>query len=205
MRLLIYPLSFLRLRSEDGHFVAVKEIWVVTIVCLIIAIPFVVFGANFFGDKGFFDRFGSFSAVLTGFYIAALVGIASFSNISRDLDKIITVGKIISKSEGRDLWLTRRQYVCSMFGYLAFISMFLSVVAMIVLIVASSVKLSVPDLRYVQWGVLVIRSVFIFSFCFAVSHMLIVTLHGLFYLIERLYAEAPRLPPKSLMSKDDAD
>ena len=70
----------------------------VLVIAAVLGAPFVLFDANFFGPEGFFERFGSFASVLTGFYIAALVGIASFVSAVGGLDEPIMVGPVFTKA-----------------------------------------------------------------------------------------------------------
>jgi len=171
-------------------------------------VPFVALDANYFGDKGFLDRFGNFSAVLTGFYIAALVGVASFASSFGELDDEIEVGRISrpvpdpAEGEDREEFLTRRQYVCSMFGYLAFISLILSVGAILFIVAADQMKL-VAELAKTWLGpviaertLAITRGVIVIGFNIVVAHMLVTTCHGLYYLIERLYAQKPKILKK---------
>ncbi|MES0199758.1 hypothetical protein [Mesorhizobium sp. M0011] len=175
---------------------------------IVISVPFVTLDANYFGDKGFLDRFGNFSAVLTGFYIAALVGVASFASSFGELDDEIEVGRISrpvpDPAEGEDPeeFLTRRQYVCSMFGYLAFVSLVLSVGAILFIVAADQMQ---PVVQHVKaWlepstadcTLAAIRGAIIIGFDVVVAHMLITTCHGLYYLIDRLYAQKPKISQK---------
>lgn len=201
---LTYPLSYLSLKDEQGRKLYKRNIAALIFIVLIISAPFVLFNANYFGDKGFLDRFGSFSAVLTGFYIAALVGVASFASMVGDLDEEISVGKIIrpsTKAEPEEA-LTRRQYVCSMFGYLAFVSLFLSVTAILLIVAVTPV---VNGLKLIDSGIdgecikkieLISRAFIIVLFNVALVHMLLTTCHGLYYLIDRLYAKKAKILPK---------
>jgi hypothetical protein len=179
-------------------------VWTVLAIALVITTPFVYFDLNYFGERGLLDRFGGFSAVLTGFYIAALVGVASFSSSLGDLDEPIEVGTITRVDEsGAPYDLTRRQYVCSMFGYLAFVSLVISMIA-IVLVSVSNFAWSKAITGLVPWqsrraaadGIEVGISVLMFVINMVLAHMLVTTCYGLYYLIDRLYAAKPKLLPK---------
>jgi hypothetical protein len=205
---LIYPLSYLSLKDEAGNRLF-KRNWVtVLIVVIVMSAPFILFDANYFGDKGFLDRFGSFAAVLTGFYIAALVGVASFSSSVGDLDGEIEVGRISrprtnpGEGEDPDEYLTRRQYVCSMFGYLAFVSLLLSVGAILLIVAANPSRVTIKSMfswfgfgsaRHTQE---VLGTLVILAFNLTLAHLLVTTCHGLYYLIDRLYAKKPKILPK---------
>lgn len=205
---LTYPLSYLSLKDE-GDSRLFRRNWIaVLVVVTIMSAPFILFDANYFGDKGFLDRFGSFAAILTGFYIAALVGVASFASSVGDLDGEIEVGRISRPvpvpAEGDDPeeYLTRRQYVCSMFGYLAFVSLALSVGAILLIVAADPGRIAVNAMagwfgvQPVQCPREVLRAIVIVGFNLVLAHMLVTTCHGLYYLIDRLYAKKPQLLPK---------
>ncbi|WP_048707403.1 hypothetical protein [Microvirga massiliensis] len=205
---LTYPLSYLSLKDEGGRRLFRRNSVAVLVVVAVMSAPFILFDANYFGDKGFLDRFGSFAAVLTGFYIAALVGVASFASSVGDLDGEIEVGRISrpvpNPAEGEDLeeYLTRRQYVCSMFGYLAFVSLVLSVGAIMLIVAAAPARSAVNAIsgwsgaQTAQGAKDVLRAIVIVGFNLVLAHLLVTTCHGLYYLIDRLYAKKPTLLPK---------
>ncbi|RWD61184.1 MAG: hypothetical protein EOS60_33195 [Mesorhizobium sp.] len=209
VNVLTYPLGYLSLEDEAGNRLF-KRNWVaVAVVVILLSAPFILVDANYFGDNGFLDRFGSFAAVLTGFYIAALVGVASFASSVGDLDVEIEVGPIRRRKqvpaevEQAEEDLTRRQYICSMFGYLAFVSLFLSVAAIILLVAAEPAKILIslaikaawrPEaVGYCLYG---ISGILIVGFNVVLAHLLVTTCHGLYYLIDRLYDQKPKLLSK---------
>ena len=103
MNVFAYPLRYLRLEDEQENRLFLRDKTALIGSTFILALPFILFDMNFFGDRGFLDRFGSFSAVLTGFYIAALVGIASFASSLGGLDDVIAVGKIKGPDQAREM------------------------------------------------------------------------------------------------------
>jgi hypothetical protein len=204
MNILSYPLGYLILIDESGSRLYRRNLLAVVMVTIIISLPFILADANFFGDKGFLDRIGSFSAVLTGFYIAGLVGIASFSSSVGDLDLVIQHGpvkRITSSGEPEDL--TRREYVCSMFGYLSFVSLSMSI-SFILLIVLAGAKdevlalaANIPTVKaHMAFGLMVIRSVIIICCSLVVAHLFVTTCHALYYMIDRLYHKEARMLDK---------
>ena len=200
VNVLTYPLSYLSLQDENSRKIYKRNGVAVLLIAASISVPFVFFDANYFGDKGFLDRFGSFSAVLTGFYIAALVGVASFAASVGDLDDEIQVGKIrrFTENPDDDPFLTRRQYVCAMFGYLSFSSLVLSVSAILLIVastpIASAIRVAVPEYAVRISAIFGIFVVLVFNLL--LSHLLITTCYGLYYLIDRLYATKPTMLPK---------
>lgn len=204
MNVLAYPLRYLTLRTESGHPLYARDGWAVLLVALVASAPFLLTSASYFGAGGFLDKFGAFSGVLTGFYIAALVGIATFATTLGDLDDVIENGPVLRAGADGPEPLTRRQYVSSMFGYLAFLALLVSFIA-ILLVILSGVEirlawlpvadhmLSTPTAAFMR---IVVRVVVLFAINMVLAHMFVTTCHGLYYLIDRLYEKRPVVLPK---------
>ncbi|MBH1943606.1 hypothetical protein I5L01_05090 [Erythrobacter sp. YJ-T3-07] len=156
---------------------------------------------NSFGKDGLIDGLGGITTVLAGFFVAGLVAIATFFRENSSLDDIIERGPaIIGFGTDDQESLTRRQYVCSMFGFLVGLSFFLAISAVFLRSFATSISLLlVPELLdlvpQVGWSaVLEISGVFIWILLF--SWQIIVTLRGLYYLMDRIYDVRPTLGRK---------
>ncbi|WP_421413112.1 hypothetical protein [Agrobacterium tumefaciens] len=210
MNILSYPLGYLFLTDQDGRSLYKRNLVAIITITALISLPFIFANANFFGDKGFLDRIGGFSAVLTGFYIAGLVGIASFSSSVGDLDVVIVHGPISRRTiDGEKEDLTRREYVSSMFGYLSFVSLSMSI-AFILLIVLAGAKddvlawvRKVPEIEpYVTNFIGLVRTTTIILCSLVVAHLFVTTCHGLYYMIDRLYHKEPRLLNKRGVSEE---
>jgi hypothetical protein len=212
MSVITYPLRYLYLTTESGRPLFARNALAVFILALVASAPFLLTDAVYFGADGFLDKFGSFAAVLTGFYIAALVGIATFATTLGDLDTPIVNGPVLRRDEDGEHPLTRRQYVSAMFGYLAFLSMVVSFTA-ILLVICATAELRIawfpaaddllsPDLvlHVRQW----VRAAGLFALNMVLAHMFVTTCHGLYYLIDRLYEKPgenlrkgrPKVPSK---------
>lgn len=209
MKILTFPYAYLRLRSERGWPTYVRDLPISTTLSALILMPFYfVEGSIFFSKDGFLDKFASFAGVLTGFYVAALIAISSIPAGSSDLDSKIENGRVYLKIKTGEAkrFLTRRQYVCYMFGYLAFISVFIAAISI------SSVSLSYGHppkyfdiaINYFDFNrnttVKAIRSFLIFTVSLPISHMIITTLLGLYYLTDKIYSRSPRM-----MINNDSD
>lgn len=210
MNILSYPLGYLLLTDEHGGKLYRRNLLSILMITLIISLPFIMADANFFGDKGFLDRIGAFSSVLTGFYIAGLVGIASFSSAVGDLDVVIQHGpirRITATGDTEDL--TRREYVSSMFGYLSFVSLSMSIGFILLIVIAGS-KIEIItllenlpfDKNTISCTFTVIRAFAIFACSLVVSHLFVTTCHGLYYMIDRLYHKEARLLEKPIEHGD---
>jgi hypothetical protein len=106
--------------------------------------------------------------------------------------------------------LTRREFACTIFGYLSFSALTLSIVAAF-LIALSNAKLTALSSGG-TWGVffaspyfLYVRGVVIAALCLATAHIFIVACLGLYYLMDRLYRRDRRIiTPKSSADSDAA-
>jgi hypothetical protein len=182
---LLYPLRYFSLENGEKR-------WLDTLVTMflaaLIAAPFVLIpGASFFHPNGFLDKLLVLTSALTGFYVAALVAAATFSH--PDLDKTIRSGPIalITKDDDgnriREL-LTRREFVCIIFGHLAFATFMLSV--------ASSFLIGLSGIDYIKVFffakvILWVRAFVIIGLSAAVGHVIVATALGLYYLMDRMY------------------
>lgn len=124
----------------------------------------------------------SLLGVLPGFYIAALAAIATFNGKSID-------GKIdgdnpptlFSSENGisKKRELSRRRFLCFLFGYLAFISIVLCLFNIFFLILEHA-KLHYSFLVIAKYLVAIF---YVYFF----AHMIVTSLVGLFYLCDRLH------------------
>lgn len=204
MNVFAFPLRYLRLRDEDDRRLFLRDALGVIILAIIISTPFWFAGASYFGPGGFLDRFGSFAGVLTGFYVAALVGVATFATNSSAMNTVITVGPIRLFQKGEEPEeLTRRQYVCYLFGYLAFVSLCVSLAAILLVVASGPIRSSIAAWLGSNWAFWA-GAAMVFIANIVLAHMVATTCQGLYYLIERLYAEAPVLLDKdgNPVSKD---
>ncbi|MGQ2906769.1 MAG: hypothetical protein ACT6QU_02330 [Aliihoeflea sp.] len=183
-----YPLRYLALKNEARQRLIWRDAIPVVLLATALSLPFWLSPANFFGPSGFVDRFGAFAGVLTGFYIAALVGVASFSGALQGLDEVMQFGQVFVREDGEDRALTRREYVTAMFGYLSLLALSLSFSAILMVVSADVIRAWVP-----LW----VGDISLSIFLVATSHMVVTTFHGLYYFIDRLYDAPATIPPKS--------
>lgn len=139
---------------------------------------------NIFSDKGLLDLIYTYLSVLTGFYIASLSAIATFSN--GNLDRLIQgeSAKITSFRGGqkRVEELTRRQFLCLLFGYCSMTSIFLLFLSMFARLLEENVKI----LFLASFHQLII-TIFLVFYMFFFFNLIITTLLGLNYLTERMH------------------
>lgn len=203
MNFLVFPIRYLKLRDEDDS-LAIWRDFIFVFLWTVFLVSLFTFGksANFFGASGFVDKIGSLSSSLTGFYIAGLLAVASFSSSNSSLDEEIENGKayIDHDEDGNPIFITRREYICYIFGYSAFLSLSISLISALYQAVSPSVfyvfnftKSCLGYTMYVdQW----ISAIGKIIYCVILGHLAITTCYGLYYLIHRMYAKQKRILPK---------
>ncbi|MBO0332608.1 hypothetical protein J0X12_03220 [Sneathiella sp. CAU 1612] len=176
--------SFLRLQSPDIFWYQ----WIY---------PSVIFAVAFGGFQWWGDQFISFDkdnlisdinafmGILVGFYIAALAAVSSFSN--DNLDQIMkgrapTLTTVRKGAEIKET-LTRRRFLAIIFGYSATLAIILYIfgVLQVHLIVVQPTEpwaqTIMTFIRQMTWGL----------YIWIASSLLVVTLLGLHYLVERMH------------------
>ena len=191
---ILYPLRYFRLSNEEKRHI---DLWPALLLAIILALPFILLkDASFFRPNGFFDKLLLLTAALTGFYVAALVAAATFSH--PDLDKVIKSGPValITKdADGKmvEELLTRREFACMIFGYLAFASLMISLTASFFVAVSGADRSIFMHIKWVGFLIannsywLFTRAVLIFVICIPIAHLFVATALGLYYLMDRLY------------------
>ena len=194
---LFYPLRYFRLVNNEKRHI---DLWPTLLLAILLALPFVLLpGASFFHKDGFLDKLLILTSALTGFYVAALVAAATFTH--PDLDKVFKAGPVALVTRDDDghtirEHLTRREFVCTIFGYLAFSSLTISLFSSLFVGAADFNHATPGHWRYIgrfispliggdyEW---VTRDVIVFCFTLAIAHLAVVTGLGLYYLMDRLY------------------
>ena len=125
---------------------------------------------NFLGDNGVIQLVNAILQILAGFYIASLAAVATFSR--PEMDNVMQ--GIAPQLKGKPL--TRRVFVTHLFGYLAFMSIFLYFVGGI----AKMINPTTPLAHYLVLALEFIYLALLFNILF-------VTSLGLFYMIARIH------------------
>ena len=176
--------SFLRLRRADIFWYQ----WVYpTVIFALVFGGFQLWGDQFFAfdkDKLIGDV-NALMGILVGFYIAALAAVASFSN--ENLDQVMK-GRpptltTVRKGEEIKETLTRRRFLAILFGYCATLAIILYVFGVLQVHLSASLPAEpwattvMSFIGQMAWGLYV----------WTISSLLVVTLLGLHYLVERMH------------------
>lgn len=176
--------SFLRLRSADIFWYQ----WIYpTIIFALFFGSFWFFGYQFisFNENKLISDVNVLMGILVGFYIAALAAVSSFSN--ENLDHVMkgrapTLTTVRGGEEIEEK-LTRRRFLAILFGYCAILAIILYVFGVFQVHltmtqpVAPWAEEALSAVKQAAWGLYV----------WIISSLLVVTLLGLHYLVERMH------------------
>jgi hypothetical protein len=178
-------------------------------------LPFILLhDVPFFHKDGLLDKLLILTSALTGFYVAALVAAATFSH--PDLDKVFKAGPVAlvtRDADGQKITehLTRREFVCTIFGYLAFSSLALSLLSSLFTALSGFDHEAVASWRLIGPFLggpylLITRGIVIILLSGAIAHLAIVTCLGLYYLMDRLYRRDREIvtPKTNLEDRSDS-
>lgn len=180
---LLTPLSYLRIR----HPVKPWFDWYVPLIMttpVFLVLLFLPKDVDIFGNNGLIFIITDLIKILVGFYIAALAAIATFHRDQMDQvlsgdSAILTVNRkgVIKQSD-----LTRRRFLCYMFGYLAFMGIFIYFVGAAATLLYSNLQV-LPNL----WWVIGLKWFFIYCYLFITANLLSTTLLGLHFMTDRIH------------------
>lgn len=168
---LFAPLNYLRIKhSEKYWFDFILPVFFS--IAILAVTNFLDANVNFLGDNGVIQLANGILQILAGFYIASLAAVATFSR--PEMDNVMQ--GIAPQLKGAPL--TRRVFVTHLFGYLAFMSIFLYFVGGIAKMVTLSFPLNIS-----------VTLVLKFIYLTLLFNILFVTSLGLFYMIVRIHRD----------------
>lgn len=122
--------------------------------------------------------------MLVGFYIAALAAVATFQKA--DMDGLPAGDPITLNVKRKGVpvvsKLSRRQFLCYLFGYLSFLSIILYFVGACAPLVATLCREISPD-----WLFLTVRAIALFLYLMFTAQLVTTTLLGLHFLTDRIH------------------
>ena len=186
-RQLLAPLTYLRIKHDAK---AKYDWWYPVLLTILSVVVYYLLPVRFFltGSDGLLGQVQELIQLLIGFYILALSIVATFDvpNLDVEMKGAAPTLKEPRREDGQivTVRLTRRRYLSFLFGYLSLLSLVFFLMVMLVNIVhpslAKSCSASVAHvLRFVGVGV--------FGFLF--WQMIVITLQGLFFLIDRIHRD----------------
>lgn len=182
-RRLLRPLAYLSIRHETKY----KFDWGWPLgLAVVTVLIFWVLPAKpqLLGDKGLLKGVRELIALLGAFYVAALAAVATFARPTLDMPMEGTPPELAGRP------LTRRQYVCYLFGYLALVAFTLFIVLVAAEALAPSIKIVVAK-EYLSW----VRNILIVPLAFVFWNMMITTMLGVYFLVDKVHIEKPVAVP----------
>ncbi|WP_146750252.1 hypothetical protein [Pseudomonas sp. RIT411] len=186
LRRLLMPLAYLRIQRQDKNF---DELWLPGILTVLTVFLLALSNGKIpvFGSTGAIASVVSYLQILSGFYIASLAAIATFNKESMDKPMPGIPPKLKIRGRVKPENLSRRRFLCFMFGYLSFVSLILYFAGSGINLSASAAKDILPTemAPFIKWPLVA-------AYTFATYNMLITTLLGLYYMTDRIHKEEPR-------------
>lgn len=194
--MLFRPLDYLRIRHDakplfDWWIPAGTSIALTLFVCILPQrVPLL-------GEGGLVAGFNSLLQVLTGFYIAALAALATFNKAGMDELMAGDPPRLLTTVRGQDaeIRLTRRRFLCLMFGYLALSSMFLYLGGVAANLLRHNLVVVIPAAARD-----VVYSLALGGYLFLACNLVVTTMVGLYYMSDRIHRSDP-----SLRNSEDQD
>jgi len=178
-RRLLSPFRYLRIKHDlKRRF----DIWWPLCLTLVTMLVFLILPVTprVLGEGGFLKGIRELISLLAAFYVVALAAVSTFDRPGLDKPMEGTPPTLDGKDQ------TRRQYVCFLFGYLAALSFLLFLVSVSAEILAPSLRVIFPP-RALWWLRAGLGSLFTFGFW----SMIVTTMLGIWFLIERVHLKEP--------------
>lgn len=184
---LFSPLSYLRIKHEEKRW---YDFYIPFAVSLIVTIVY-YFHANkisLIQSNGLILQVNGLLQVLIGFYIAALAAVATFASAS--IDDLMEGDPPTLFENYRDhkieVKLTRRRFVCYLFGYLALVSFVLFCIGMVSVLIGKPFHLWLLTF-WSSTVILWLKTFFIGGYTFILMNIITTTLLGLYFLAVRFH------------------
>ena len=131
-------------------------------------------------------------AALPGFFIAALAAVATFNKPEMDEEmpapcpqiRVLRAGKFV------DVSLTRRTFLTYLFAYLSVLSLLLAGYCIAGQLLGPTAIHWIESASFVTWKKLsfgLTSAVYIFGLTYLIATMLVATLHGIYFIAERMH------------------
>ncbi|WPU24495.1 hypothetical protein RI049_07015 [Cedecea neteri] len=184
---LFSPLSYLRIKHDEkkwyDYYIPLIASAVVTLVY-----HFHASEISLVGTGGLLAQVNGLLQVLIGFYIAALAAVSTFTNATIDEVMAGDAPTLKEKFRGErfEVELTRRRFVCYLFGYLALVSFLLFCIGMVSILLGKSVSgwaITSMTADTIIWA----KTLFVGVYLFILVNIVTTTLLGLYFLAVRFH------------------
>jgi len=182
---LLIPVAYLKIKRDDK---VLEELTIPLILTLLTMATIFLAGEKFsiYGTPGLINSIISYLQLLSGFYITALAAIATFNREGMDDPMLGDPPTLETHNSLKPEKLSRRRFLCFLFGYLAFGSLLLYIGGTIITLSAPILKaqLDTSTVVILRWTISTI-------YIFCTFNILITSLLGMYYLTDRLHRAPP--------------
>lgn len=170
-------------------------VWVVpSVLALLITVIFFALPVrpSLAGENGVLVAIVQVLALLPGFFIAALAAVATFNRPEMDQIMPASAPKIKVKRLGDwiDVELTRRTFLTYLFSYLAVSSLLLTIICVAANFIAPSFQAMLEVGWLSKYGCKIelgLKALSVLVLSYVLSSILITTLHGIYFICERIH------------------
>jgi hypothetical protein len=210
IRRLLTPLSYLRIEREDK----VKDELIIPLALTSLSIAALILLSGkipVFSEKGMLSFIVNYLQIVSGFYIASLAAVATFNKDSMDRPMPGLPTTLPRTMKGVEVIenLSRRRFLCFLFGYLSLLSLILYFSGSGLILAAPHIKtlISANVAAYLKWTV-------VFFYLMITYNLLVTTLLGLYYMTDKIHRadtvqlQAPKSEQQELSNlslEDDLD
>ncbi|WP_086110813.1 hypothetical protein [Xenorhabdus vietnamensis] len=184
---LLSPLNYLKIKHEEktwyDFYLPLTGAIFVSIVYCYLPNQFKLIGSN-----GLISQVNGLLQVLIGFYIAALAAVSTFGNARIDDVMAGTPPTLKESFRGKmsPVKLTRRRFICYLFGYLALLSFGLFSLGLITSLVGQNFAVWFADVTSLRC-LMALKVVFVFFYFLVLLNIVTTTLLGLYFLAVRIH------------------
>lgn len=190
------PIAFLWVQHPQNKYIYVY-IPVFVSVC-VVAFDIFIGQISIFGSGGLVSGSKNLLAILSGFFIVALAAVATFNKPDMD-DGLAGIEPKLNEKQPWlpvDFDITRRRYLCLMFGYLSFLAIVLFSLGS----VFGAISQNIVNFTSSKDALAVLRCVFLSTWTFMLTNLLLTTFMGVYFLSVGIHIDHPKLRPS-----DDED
>ena len=183
----MYPFRYLCIRHSEKKYYD----WIFP--CMLALFVFTVLyfiDAPFLGENGVIEAINELLQILVGFYIASLAAIASFQSevLDQGFDGESVTLRIEKNGTSRNQTLTRRKFLCHLFGYLAFGSLMIYWMGIVMRWSYPAVTTALASFKHAE----MLRNVAAIIYIFCSVQLFCITALGLYYLMHRMHERPPK-------------
>lgn len=183
-RLLMRPLVYLRIKNSRKNRI---DTWIPLIFTIFLEPELLYFNKlNIFSEYGLVHGMSGLLQILAGFFITALAAVSTFpGSPAYPMEETLSgEGVYLVHSEDDIEELTRRRFLCLLFGYLGVVSIFLYLSGSLVMMIAPTLHNFIRDSH--PHTSIVLKGLFLMIYIPTLSHMFASTLLGLVFRSDRI-------------------